>query len=131
LDGTLDAGEYKAIRTNLKPLIRDMEEKLGNLSQKDTNLDAMLKYGTYFFENLNQLYFTGELVIKQQVAGSMFPEKLIFENKSYRTAQDNPLLSLICTTVGAFSHSKIRKAGKIRLCPVLLPNQDLNLRPSD
>lgn len=75
MDGTLDAGEYKATRTNPELLIRDMEEKLGNLSQKDTNLDAMLKYGTYFFENLDQLYFTGDLVIKQQIVGSMFPEK--------------------------------------------------------
>jgi site-specific DNA recombinase len=112
LDGTLDAGGYKAIRTNLEPLIRDMEEKLGNLSQKDTNLDAMLKYGTYFFENLDQLYFTGDLVIKQQIVGSMFPEKLIFENNSYRTDQDNPLLSLICSTGVAFSDSKNKKSRK-------------------
>jgi site-specific DNA recombinase len=112
LDGTLDAGEYRAIRTNLEPLIRDMEEKLGNLAQKDTNLDAMLKYGTYFFENLDQLYFTGDLVIKQQIVGSMFPEKLIFENNSYRTAQANPLLSLICSTGGAFSDSQNKKSRK-------------------
>ena len=94
------------------PLVRDLEAKLGNLTQNDTDFDAMLSYGGEFFGNLDQLYVSGDLIIKQQIVSSMFPEKLIFENKSFRTFKANQLLTLICKPSKAFGISENKKSRK-------------------
>ncbi len=112
LDGTLDGNDYKEIKDRYEPFVRDLEAKLGNLTQNDTDFDAMISYGSEFFGNLDQLYISGDLIIKQQIVSSMFPEKLIFENKSFRTFKANPLLTLICKpskAFGVFENKKSRK----------------------
>ena len=40
---------------------------MGNLTQNDSDFDAMLSYGSEFFGNLDQLYILGDLIIKQQI----------------------------------------------------------------
>jgi site-specific DNA recombinase len=45
---------------------------------------------------MDQFYLEGTLSVKQQLVGSMFSEKLIFENKTYRTKKENPLIPLTC-----------------------------------
>ena len=42
----------------------------------------------------------------------MFPEKLIFENKFFRTFKANPLLTLICKPSKAFGVSENKKSRK-------------------
>lgn len=86
--------------------------KLGNLTQNDTDFDAMLSYGSEFFGSFDQLYVSGDLIIKQQIVSSMFPEKLIFENKSFRTFKANPLLTLIYRPSKAFGVSENKKIRK-------------------
>ena len=50
--------------------------------------------------------------MKQQIIGSFYPEKIIFENYKPRTTRLNSVLSLICTSVGGSSFSKNRKIRK-------------------
>ena len=112
LDGTLGASDYREIKNRYEPLVKNLESQLGNLTQNDTNFDAMLSYGSEFIGNLDQLYISEDLIVKQQIVSSMFPEKLIFENKSFRTVKTNPLLSLICKpskAFGVFENKKSRK----------------------
>ncbi len=112
LDGTLDSADYKEIKGKLEPEIRALESKINNLSTESNDLDQMLEFGTQFLGNLDQFYITGDLTARQHIIGSMFPEKLIFENKTFRTAQPNPLLQLITTPDAGFEDSKKRKKPK-------------------
>ena len=51
-----------------------------------------------FIRSAAQFYLEGTLSVKQKLFGSMFSEKLIFENKTYRTIKENPLIPLASRT---------------------------------
>lgn len=46
--------------------------------------------------NLDKYYVTKNTEVKQKIIGSMFPEKLTFENNEYRTTKTNEAVELIC-----------------------------------
>lgn len=76
------------------------------ISQEGNELDDYIKYGRIFFRSMDQFYIEETLSVKQQLVGSMFPEKLIFENKTYRTIKENPLIPLTCRPGKDFRKSK-------------------------
>ena len=112
LDGSLDAADYKEIKARYEPIIRNLEAKLSQTAEENAELNNYVNWGTYFFKNLDRLYFDGDLMIKQQIIGSIFPEKIVFEKNQPRTARLNAIASLICNPVKGFRESKKEKTGK-------------------
>jgi site-specific DNA recombinase len=95
LDGTLDPADYKTIKNRYEPIINQQESRMRGLSQENNDLGDLLAFARKFFTKLDSLYLEGNLILRQQLIGSMFPEKLIYEKKSFRTTAPNPLLALI------------------------------------
>ena len=60
-------------------------------------------------QTISRYYVSKDTATKQRIVSSMFPEKLIFENNSYRTPKINSVVSLMCRTNEA---SKGNKKGK-------------------
>jgi site-specific DNA recombinase len=56
--------------------------------------------------DLEGLYTNGDLKIKKQIVGSIFPEKLIFNVNQYRTARVNEAVKLIYNVGKGFSENK-------------------------
>ena len=52
----------------------------------------------YLLLNLDNYYTLKNTEIKQKIIGSVFPEKLVFENNEYRTTKTNDVVTLICPT---------------------------------
>ena len=121
LDGSLDAGDYKEIKARYEPLIQKLEAQLEESSEANAEIEHYLKFGAYFFKNLDRLYSEGDLTIKQQIIGSIFPEKIIFENYKPRTARINSVVSLICRPVAASGDYKKRKIRKNADLSVMAP----------
>ena len=63
-------------------------------------------------QNLPKYFTSTDLKAKQQLIGSICPEKLIFENKSYRTKRVNEVFVLI------YSADKGYRGSKKELAPV-------------
>ena len=112
LDGSLDPNDYKEIKNRYEPIIRDLESRLGDTTEANLELERYLKFGVFFFENLDQLYFDGDLILQQQVVGSIFPQKTSLGNLKSRTATMNLGVSLICRPGKDFSGSKNKKTRK-------------------
>lgn len=110
LDGTLDPADYKAIKNRYEPLIIQLESRMRSLSQDNADLDDMIAFGRKFFTKMDKLYLDGTLTLRQQLIGSMFPEKLIFEKNTYRTTTPNPLLPLICRPSKGFRGKTNKKS---------------------
>jgi site-specific DNA recombinase len=109
LDKTLDPTDFKAIKSRYEITVYELERRLKNISQEGNELDDYIRYGRMFFRSMDQFYQEGTLSVKQQLVGSMFPEKLIFENKAYRTIKENPLIPLTCRPDKGFRGSKNKK----------------------
>lgn len=94
------------------PIIRNLENSLSDNKDANLEIERYLRFGAFFFENLDQLYFDGDLTLKQQVVGSIFPEKTTFQNLKSRTARLNLGVSLICRPGKDSSGLKNKKTHK-------------------
>lgn len=68
--------------------------KLNSLEQAPSEYGKYLKFGISIVKNLSTFYEKAHINIKHRLLGSIFPEKLIFENGVYRTNKPNNFLEL-------------------------------------
>jgi len=112
LDNQLDSVEYHKIKAKIEPEIERLAVKVSGLGRTNTNERDMIEYGFYFLNNIDKVFTSADLDRKRYFLGSTFPEKLVYENGFYRTAnEDNPLL-LIANTGKGFTE---KKEGKQKL----------------
>ena len=97
INNTLDIDNYTRIANSLKNDINQSHQEIAILSETETNLDKQLKYGINFISHLDYYYINAPLELKGKITSSIFPEKLIFDEKNYRTMNKNSLVSLICS----------------------------------
>ena len=65
-----------------------------------------MEYGFSLIQHLDKYYDTADLAVKQKMIGSIFPEKLVFEDKTYRTANPNALLFIITLNINELGSIK-------------------------
>ena len=58
-----------------------------------------VKYGFSLLENLAEYYLKADIAVKRKLIGSIFPEKLVYEDNNYRTTQINEVLSLLTNNI--------------------------------
>jgi site-specific DNA recombinase len=97
LSGTLGDANYKRISERLMSDIDRVEDEIKQLGRAETNLERHFTYGVNMLTNLTFYFNNAPIEIKHKIVGSIFPEKLIFENESYRTTKVNSLVSLMCS----------------------------------
>ena len=95
LDGNIDATEYKTIKTRFEELNAKLKREKNGLELADSSYGKYLKQNISLLKNIDQYFEKAPLEIKQKIIGSMFPEKLVFENDQYRTKRVNEVVGLI------------------------------------
>ncbi len=98
LDDELPFADYREIKNRYEPEIQKLVNKQLSLTQLDENLSDYLIPVVDLLRHLPEYYQNASLNTKQQLIGSIYPEKLIFENKAYRTTTLNEVIALICRT---------------------------------
>lgn len=110
LDWQLEPSDYRDIKNRFEKTVMELEKKKREISSLDFNLSEYMTSALEIVENLPKYFTRADLKAKQQLIGSVCPEKLIFENKSYRTNRVNEVLALICSADKGFNGSKKRLA---------------------
>lgn len=98
LDGQLDAKEYREIREEYEGKIRTLDARISDMTLADSHLKEQLAFCGELLPNLAKYYATADLRAKQEIIGSIYPEKLIFEGKTLRTGRVNDVILLMCRT---------------------------------
>src|SRR5690242_9966952 len=80
-----------------------------------------MKWGLSLLMNLPEYYSTATLEIKQKMVGSIFPEKLVFEDGAYRTTRTNEVLALLCSNNMGLSQKEKRQEVISNNLPNLAP----------
>ena len=132
LDGEITATEYKEMKY-------EIEEKLDRLNAEESkyrngieNHNDIIDNSLDIVQNLDKYYTLKGTVVKQRIVSSIFPEKLIFDNKSYRTPRINSAFQLLCRNSKALGGGKKRKhldfetlSGKVARGRIELPTSGL------
>jgi site-specific DNA recombinase len=128
LDGEITSADYKEIKARYEPELSKLRRQKEESNNLDAELQNYIKHCAEMVESLDRLYLQGDIHTKQQLLGSIFSEKLIFENNEYRTATLNPAIALICNTGAALLDPKQNKPSKNddSSCQVALTEQISN-----
>jgi len=97
LSESIDDEEYLEIKKECREKIERLEEQLSKegLNAKKVNIDKSLDRALQSIVNIPKLYREGGISTKRAVIGSIFPEKLEFDGKTYRTARMNVIANYI------------------------------------
>src|SRR5690606_31232870 len=89
--------EYLEIKKECRERIESLEAQLSKdgSDTKSINIDKALDRALHSIVNIPKLYREGEIHTRRAVIGSIFPEKLEFDGKTYRTARMNVIANHI------------------------------------
>ncbi len=91
----LEADSYHRLKKATKENLGLLNIKINELEQTDSNFVKHCRYGLFLLTHLDLYYEETSTEIKQKLLGSIFPEKLVFENGKYRTTKINEAIALI------------------------------------
>ncbi|PSG87085.1 recombinase family protein [Mesoflavibacter zeaxanthinifaciens] len=108
LDDLIEASIFKTLKRKTQMKINDLKSEMTNIKSLDKNIEEYLKLGISFLHGIDRLYKTSPSNIKKKIVGSIFPEKLVFLENKYRTANLDPFISLIISKHAPFKRLKIK-----------------------
>ena len=91
----------------------NLKLEMSNIKNLDKDIEEYLKLGISFLHGIDKLYKTSPANIKKKIVGSIFPEKLIFMKKNYRTAKLDSFIALILSKHKPFKRLKIKTPRQI------------------
>lgn len=115
LDAELDAKDYKEIKFKVEMNNDELIRRKANLSSGQQDFREHLKLGATILRNLDKFYEKATLSEKQLIIGSVFPEKLIFENGKFRTNRMNEAIALMCMNHNDLGQKKSGRSKKFSL----------------
>lgn len=112
INDDLNRNEYKSIKANLEKKLWEINNQINEIENRNSSYMEYSKYGFSLFAGLGDYYNEAEIEVKRKLLGLIFPEKLVYENKKYRTSQPSELLTLLFNADKDFIHFKREKASK-------------------
>ncbi len=110
LSDVLDSADYKVIKAECERTINLLEAKLATVAPQEDNIDLLLEKALYNLAKIDVDFEQGDIQTKRLIIGSIFPEKLQFEENTFRTAKVNEAVTLICTLEATFIQNKTGQA---------------------
>ena len=109
---TIDDEEYLEIKKEYKEQIESLEEQLSKdgSDTKKINIDKSLDRALHSVVKIPKLYREGEIHTRRDIIGSIFPEKLEFDGKTYRTTRMNIIANYIFQINNGLPQNKYRKS---------------------
>ena len=122
INGTID----KAVYTNATKRYNDEVDKL---TQRITflqetvnhNIEPKLNYSISLIDNIGRYMNDAPVEVRLKLIGSIFPEKLVFDGKNYRTIKLNEVAELIYQETNTLRGDGKRKSGVESNHPALVP----------
>lgn len=96
LNDELDKDSYNRIVLKTKERQKELEERISMLQIENRKaMEPKLKYSIDLISNLGDFVENAPLEVKIKLLGSMFPQKIEYDGKKYRTTEYNQVLDLI------------------------------------
>ena len=117
LDGELNPAEYKVLKVKIEEEIMRLTSEENKLRSNTTSYDKLIDTCMKIVQNLDTAYIKADAPTKQRIIGSIFPEKLVFENNKVRTTKANELIDRICCKINGSKENKKGQQPFYKLSP--------------
>jgi len=93
--GEVDSITFNDAKKRYKNKINSLNRELSNLKIDETHFDTHLNYTFNLLQDIDFYYVNASAEVKHRILGSIFPEKLIYSDKKYRTPKPDSVITLI------------------------------------
>ncbi|MGB3946745.1 MAG: recombinase family protein [Bacteroidia bacterium] len=131
LDGDITPDDYRAMKGDIESLLNELIVKHTLLLNSGNDCyDEQIDFCIALLKDIDKLYMEANTEQKQDIIGSIFPERLIFVNGTYRTPRLNSVISLVCANHKQLGGGKKEKHPKIEVlsCEVRMKGLELTKR---
>ena len=96
IDGEIEKSEYNRIMDRYRKMAIDLEKQIEILKTPSrSKIEPKLDYSICLINNIDSYIRNAPVEVKVKLIGSMFPEKIEYDGKDYRTNSYNKVLDLI------------------------------------
>ncbi|GAB3366153.1 hypothetical protein GCM10027566_37390 [Arachidicoccus ginsenosidivorans] len=106
LHDKIDPDEYKEIKREAEGKITALESRVANFNATVKDISSILNNAIDALIKIGEFFKTNNLETKRAIIGSIFDEKLFFENGTYRTAKVNEATGLIFLIINKLQDKK-------------------------
>jgi hypothetical protein len=106
MDEKLEFADYREMKEKTDRELRNLQSKKEEMCLVNTNFKKYTEGSTSMVKNLGNRYSASNLEYKQQLIGSIFPEKIIFENNQVRTKRINDVVLKIISNINGLNGNK-------------------------
>ena len=122
LDGDITPDDYREMKCEIENLLNDLRIKQLQLNGGKENYDEQIDFCLKLLKNLDTIYKNADTEGKQDIIGSIFPEKIIYKEGRYRTPKLNNVVRLTCFNNKPFKGGKKGKHPKIEVLSCEVPS---------
>ena len=108
--GKIDDAEFRDASARYQGIIRDKLAYIEDLKSQNTDALKHFNYCLSLIYNLKKHYLDSDIDVKNKLIGSIFPEKVIYSEKKYRTKNINSFFSLKDSVKADSKPLKMQKA---------------------
>ena len=112
LDEKISQSDYQKGKQRYEENIRELQSKKSELMFEEADFMDTVRYSFGLLKDLPDYYNQAPIEVKHKILGSIFPGKLVYENKKYRTTQANQVLMLMCRNINEFGEIKKERTAK-------------------
>ena len=91
LESKIDSKIYKKMHDRLEQEINELDLEGHKLRESNKNQADQISFGLNLLNNLSTHYIQSNIELKHKLLSSIFPTKLLYHNKQYRTEEKNIL----------------------------------------
>ena len=96
IDGDIDKETYNIMMERYSQEAESVKERIALLeTQNNTKIEPKMGYAISLINNIDRFILDAPVALKIKLLGSMFPEKIEFDGKKYRTKNYNKVLDFI------------------------------------
>ena len=122
MDGEITKDAFNTMQERYRKEIVDLQSQIEMYKNPDcSNLEPKLKYSISLINNMNIYMRDGKVEVKCKLLSSMFPEKITYDGKSYRTNSYNSLLDLIYKQTNELRGIKNKNGGNFNNSSASVP----------
>lgn len=108
-DSKIPISDFSSIKERYTKELSELTMQITDKQMEKTPFKKYLSFGLSVAGNLQHYYNQASIEVKQKLLGSIFPEKLIYEKKSFRTTKTNEVFALITSNNNGFEGCKNKK----------------------
>lgn len=109
-DEKITSLDYSDMKKRYENILNDLIMRYTEISMYNKSCFDQLRFGTSLLKELPRFYSTSSLDSKRLIIGSIFPEKLEFDNGKYRTNHTNSFFSLMAYNINELEKYKMKNA---------------------